>query len=359
MANSPNLIGNIKVSLATTKIFAKGCSLCFGGYKSTVFVTGLCDENCFYCPVNREYLHKDIMKVNERFVNSIEEIIMEISRCGSRGAGITGGEPLKSPKRTTDVIKTLKSCFGSKFHIHLYTTGRHIESNLMKALERAGLDEIRFHPVRDEYLKKLEKISNEINIDFGIEIPAIPGMESWILKMVEFAEKIGCKFVNINELEVSPDNYYYITARGFKIRRDGISVEKSYETALYVMEKALERGLTIPIHFCPSAYKDSIQTKIRFIVSMKNHMEIYEKGSPNGTVYTIILRIKDDGRCINEAMKLTEKSLIFKIKGEYYAYPDDYDNVRTSLKECIEEAYSVEKHPDYIRTLLSKIPLID
>lgn len=354
MNASKKIIGRPDVALVTKGKLAHGCTLCFGGQKSVVFITGLCKENCYYCPVNKEYLHKDILKVNERVINLIEEIPSEISRSASRGASITGGDPLLKPEKTLNTISLLKSVFGSRFHIHLYTTGRDMTVELARSLEKAGLDELRFHPVRPEYLKKIELFAKYSSIDFGIEVPVIPNNEKWILHLALFLERVGGKFLNLNELEVSPDNYYQLITKGFKVKPGSIAVEGSYLTAINVMKNAIELGLSIPIHFCPAIYKDKIQTRMRFLITSKNSSEIFEEQTMEGTLQTILVDIKETKECSEKINYLLDEDIVFIKDNSYKLHPKDFVLVKDFLGECLNKAFLIENHPDRKRTKVNE-----
>jgi len=135
---------------------ARGCELCYPGAKAVIFVTGTCDDACFYCPVNRDRLYREVMFVNEELVSGVEEVVVEVSRMGATGASITGGDPLTAVDRVVDVIRSLKENLGSSFHIHLYTTGRQASVEVLRTLWVSGLDEIRFHPVDLRFLRSVE-----------------------------------------------------------------------------------------------------------------------------------------------------------------------------------------------------------
>ena len=128
------------------KSICDGCKLCVKGRKSVIFITGLCPRSCEYCPLSDEKYKKDVMYCNERKVNKLDEIIAEVKISRSTGAGITGGDPLVKLGRTVEIIKMLKKSFGSKFHIHLYTSPNLVTEDKLNQLHKAGLDEIRFHP---------------------------------------------------------------------------------------------------------------------------------------------------------------------------------------------------------------------
>ncbi|MCE4624988.1 MAG: radical SAM protein [Desulfurococcales archaeon] len=257
------LIGDANKALMTKPHLAKGCRLCFPGVKAVIFVTGLCDDGCYYCPVSREKLGHDVFFVNEERVYSVNEVVVEIARSGAQGASITGGDPLARPARTLEVIRALKEEFGPSFHIHLYTSGRYATRSLLVALDRAGLDEIRFHPTRPEFLERVRTARMYTSMDVGIEIPIGPGLVEWAKRVIRKAEEIGAGFVNLNELEFVEPNAANLLARGLReSTKRPFTVEGSLEAALDVLEWA-SRNVSIPVHFCPAPFKDNIQTRNR------------------------------------------------------------------------------------------------
>jgi pyruvate formate-lyase activating enzyme-like uncharacterized protein len=97
-------------------------------------------------------------------------------------------------------------------------------------------------------------------MDVGIEIPAIPGMEREIEAMIRHADRIGMGFVNLNELEFSETNSQALRRRGIDTG-DGSSSAAvgSEELALRMMRL----DVRIPIHYCSSSFKDSVQLRNR------------------------------------------------------------------------------------------------
>ncbi|MCS7106737.1 MAG: radical SAM protein [Acidilobaceae archaeon] len=261
---------------------ARGCQLCFPGAKAVIFVTGTCDDACFYCPVSRERLYRDVMWVNEEPVSSLEELVIEVQRMGARGASITGGDPLTALDRVVGVLMALKENLGEDFHVHLYTTGRQATHEALRALRRAGLDEIRFHPTSPAFVKAVGR-AREVGLQAGVEIPIAPRMEEWAKGIIERAMKLGASFVNLNEMEIAEPNARALLARGYReSRRRPFVVEGAYEAALRVLEWAQEKGY--PVHFCPASFKDSVQTRNRFRRLAELDRRWYEEPTPEGTL---------------------------------------------------------------------------
>ncbi len=269
---------------------AEGCELCYPGAKAVIFVTGACDDSCFYCPVNRDRLYREVIYVNEESVSSIEEVVIEVSRMGALGASITGGDPLTAIDRVIDVIRSLKDNMGWRFHIHLYTTGRQASVEVLRALWLSGLDEIRFHPVDLRFLKSVERAVKYTGMVVGIEIPIAPGLEEWAMKVILEASRIGVSFVNLNEMEFVEPNAVSLRIRGYKeSKRRPFTVEGAFETALKIIEWAKNHNLA-PVHFCPAQFKDTIQTRNRMRRLATLDRSWYEKPTRDGTLSWIEIR---------------------------------------------------------------------
>jgi pyruvate formate-lyase activating enzyme-like uncharacterized protein len=129
---------------------SEGCRLCQEGAKMVLFVTGLCPKSCFYCPLSDERRGKDIIFANERPVKNDEDLLKEAELMDALGTGITGGEPILKIERVLHYIRILKSSFGKKHHIHLYTS-LSPDKQILERLADAGLDEIRLHPPQESW----------------------------------------------------------------------------------------------------------------------------------------------------------------------------------------------------------------
>lgn len=242
----------------------RGCQQCMEGAKLVFFVTGLCHRRCFYCPLSRDRQYVDVMFADEVPVRDWLGVLLEGRAIDSKGAGITGGDPLLVVKRVVRFVKLLKRFFGSDYHIHLYTPGLYASRSAVKALAEAGVDELRFHVHKLEELGKL-RFSLEAGMATGVEVPAIPGSLPFLKSLARRLESLSREcFLNVNELEFSETNYMELLQRGFQLKEGSMAaVEGSEETAIKLLEWAEEEGLSISIHYCPSSLKDGVQTKRR------------------------------------------------------------------------------------------------
>lgn len=236
----------------------KGCAYCVRGRKLVLFITGLCPNRCFYCPVSEQKSGKDVVYANEWKIASPRDVIKEAELTDAKGAGITGGDPLVKLDRTIQYIKLLKKKFGKKFHIHLYTPLNLVTEAKLRQLHKAGLDEIRFHPMLgkpDEWPRLL--LAKNFKWDVGVEIPVIPGKKKETIKLINYV-KDKVDFLNLNELEISDTNANKLLEKGFK-PKDEISYgvkgsEKLAKDILNYLQKA-----KLDVHYCTTTTKDKAQ----------------------------------------------------------------------------------------------------
>ena len=263
-------------SLATGSL-PKGCDLCIEGRKLVLFVTGLCNQNCYYCTISEGRWQKDEVWANERRVEKPEDIVEEAKVCRSFGAGITGGEPLMRIDRVTEYIRLLKKEFGKPFHIHLYTNGTLVNEENLKKLSDAGLDEIRIHMNREAVKQALQFR----NLRVGMEVPSIPGEEKKLCELVDYLESVGAHFLNLNELEFSERNILPMETLGLTQCTDSLTaVQGSRETAETVLKYAENKRLTV--HFCTARLKLDYQLRNRLINRAKSIRKPFEKVTKNG-----------------------------------------------------------------------------
>ena len=262
-----------------------GCRLCMQGKKMVVFATGRCPLNCFFCPISEGLQGKDIVTANERIVTKNGDIITEAEDMRALGAGITGGEPLCAVKRVCKIIRLLKKRFGKKFHIHLYTEGTLANARNVRALEKAGLDEIRFHLFRGEdgtFGRILPALLSRMQVT--VEVPAIPtrAKERELREAIDFMKAHKIRYLNLNEFEFSDSNFGKMRARGFRqVHELTYAVKGSKEAALRLMRYAAPE---INAHFCPTFIKSGLQLRERLKRRGRTIKKPFERVNSDGFV---------------------------------------------------------------------------
>ncbi|MCK4328138.1 MAG: radical SAM protein [Candidatus Diapherotrites archaeon] len=212
------------------------------------FATGLCSQHCFYCPISDLRKGKKQAWANERPIHKNKDFLDESREMRATGMGVTGGDPLCEVNKVCGYIRLAKQNFGG-YHVHLYTYGDLVTEKNISLLEKAGLDEIRFHALHGfEGLRP----AMDSGMGVGIEVPCIPGDWKRLKSAVEFAADNGL-FLNLNEFEYSDTNEEEMNAHGFKQRGDGFAAEGSRELGEKTVRYAKEVGGRA--HFCSVHYK--------------------------------------------------------------------------------------------------------
>jgi hypothetical protein len=247
-----------------------------------LFVTGRCHRSCWYCPLSRERKGTDTVYANEHPVDIPAQIIEVAESMSALGTGITGGEPLLVLDKVTGYCRQLKSHFGRDHHIHLYTAKAPTEAELA---EMQGLvDEIRLHPPQESWAGVLETDfmrsavrAKERGIAVGIEVPALPGLEH-LIPALPFLD-----FLNINELEWGETNSSQMRERGHELTDDlhnAIKGARGWADELCRHPK---------VHWCSSAFKDSVQLRERLKRVAQNTARPFDEITDDGTiVYGVI-----------------------------------------------------------------------
>jgi hypothetical protein len=293
----------------------KGCRYCDRGTKMVLYITGICSEDCFYCPLSEEKKNKDVIYANERKLTKEEwtkEMVEEAEKMDALGTGITGGDPMLFLNRTLEAIGTLKTKFGKEHHIHLYTTGPFNMVDLEK-VKKAGLDEIRFHPPvaiwkqfrflgrdHDEgdpvdalVYHDLLFESRRLGLSVGFEIPAVVNARNGgtlysegLFSLLDYAAREGLEFVNINELEASHTNMEHFSHMGYSLIGDSMAVDGSMKLAYETVDKVKMKnpGSNTVFHICSSVYKDSIQLRKRLLRTARKIAKPYEVLTDDGTL---------------------------------------------------------------------------
>ncbi|MHA2045504.1 MAG: radical SAM protein [Candidatus Thorarchaeota archaeon] len=253
-----------------------GCRLCAQGSKMVLFVTGLCDSSCYYCPISQDKAGQDVVFADEMPVIDKNDILFEGKAIRSEGAGISGGDPLCQMERTLEYIQLMKTEFGPDYHIHLYTSQTDISEADIRQLKSVGLDEIRFHPQKDDWSGIKRAIKYGILV--GIEVPALPGKEENLIETAKRAEEIGVSFLNINELEASETNFENLVSLGMKLTSmESANIEGSALAAAGVLEWAKDNLQTLTVHYCSARFKDAVQMRKRLERRLEQTIREFEE----------------------------------------------------------------------------------
>jgi len=340
----------------------KGCELCEQGAKLVLLVTGRCARRCCYCPLSSEKRGKDVFFANERRVSSQDEVIDEARLIDALGTGVTGGDPLEEIVRTVESIKALKRAFGRKHHVHLYTSCTDLTK--IKAVAKAGLDEIRFHPpmsmwknlANTDFARAVNR-SKEWGMKVGLELPVLPGRRPDLEGAIRFSDESDLDFVNLNELEFSETNWRTLRRLGYDVKKEN-DVSSGVEGSEPLALDLLKMDATVPLHYCSSSFKDGIQLRRRIMRRAKNVRRPHEILTDDGTLLKGV--IETDNLAATAAWVLKE----FGVPGRLVWA--DHRKSRLEIAPWILEriskkidlpSYIVEEYPTADRLEVERTPL--
>jgi hypothetical protein len=219
----------------------------------------------------------DTVYANEHPVDIPAQLIGEAENMSALGTGITGGEPLLCLDRVVLYCRLLKDHFGPEHQIHLYTAKAPTDEELVQM--KGLVDEIRLHPPHEcwntildtEYIRSAKR-AKEMGFDIGIEVPALPGLEH-LVTALPFLD-----FLNINELEWGETNAYQMRERGYELAdelHNAIEGARGWADEICRHEK---------VHWCSSAFKDSVQLRERLKRIAHNTARPFDEITPDGTI---------------------------------------------------------------------------
>jgi len=314
----------------------KGCQYCLNGTKAVLFLNGICQnpKHCWwYCPISEKRKNKKLTYANEIQISSKEQLLDELNKIKAKGMSITGGDPLFEPnfEKTIEFIKFVKAKKGKKFHIHLYTNGLNFYESKAISLARAGLDEIRFNPPKENW--NVIKYALDKGMSVGAEVPVIPEKEyvENLEELIFYLDEIGAEFINLNEFEYCSPNSQSLKERGFKLKEGTIaSVEHSSETAITLIKKIASK-VKIKIHFCTIIAKDYWQLRERYLRRAKTIKLPYEEINEDGLL--IFAQIEGPKIEIKEFKNILLNQL--KVPSKFLSY--DGLNIKLPLSFAIEK----------------------
>jgi uncharacterized protein len=322
---------------------AKGCKYCVKGKKLVLFVTGICERNCWYCSLSKKRKNKNLIFANERECKNFEDILEEVKESRATSAGITGGDPLICFDRTIEFATKLKKEFGKRFHIHIYLPTKFVTEEKLEKLSKC-VDEVRFHPeflinknkVAEDIkkIKLAEKIFGRKNV--GIELPMIPEKKNEILDFILQMEKF-VSFVNLNEFELSETNFDLVT-RKYSLKEGGYVISGSVEAGKWILDKLTKRKSKLKVHMCTAELKNCSQ----FANRLKRHKILpYGKKTKDGTVIYLIVnkKLNEKNKFYDEKKKRTilSQKTARRLLGKYKIkrveeYPT-YDRIEVEEEE--------------------------
>lgn len=256
------LAGRISSCCNGAKLFtgtlSPGCRQCTEGAWSCLFINGICNGHCFYCPTSQT--SKGVPTTNTLQFPIVRDYNEYLKVFQIRGVGISGGEPLLTFDRTLQYLEKIKLKFGPELHVWMYTNGMLLTAEKLKRLKAAGLDEIRFDISADGYnLDKAGMAVGEI-ASVTVEIPAIPEDAAILKEKIVEMSGLGVGYLNLHQLRCTLHNREKLAARPYTfVHGPKITVLESELTALEMLQFAVENQVRTSVNYCSFIYRHRYQ----------------------------------------------------------------------------------------------------
>lgn len=237
-----------------------GCRRCVAGDWSCLFINGICNAGCFYCPTPQQ--SKGEPTTNTLRFAKPRDYISYLEKFAIRGVSLSGGEPLMTLDRSLNFLTAIKKRFGSSVYLWMYTNGILLTSEIMARLRAAGLDEIRFDITADKYC--LDKVGLAVNRipNVTVEIPALPEDLPRLLETARELDRLGVSFLNLHQLRLTPHNRPRLQGRNYSyLHGPRATVLESELAALRVLEFAAGNCCRLSINYCSYIYKHQYQAR--------------------------------------------------------------------------------------------------
>lgn len=298
-----------KLDYGDTKLdcrnLSPGCLRCGSGEWSCLFINGICNGTCFYCPTTQNDKSQPTTHTME--FPKVSDYLEYIELFKFTGVGLSGGEPLLTLDRTLEFLSEIKTNFGEMIHIWLYTNGIKLTEEIVRKLKDNGLDEIRFDLGAVNYnLDKVRLAAGHIKT-VTVEIPAIPeDLELLKIKLKEMKEA-GIHYLNLHQLRCTPHNCKELIKRGYTfLHGKKVLVKDSEMTALKLLKYSLENNIDLPINFCSFIYKNRYQG----IALHRRQAELIKKTYEDITIHGMIrsISIEDSEDALTHLMDRFKKA---------------------------------------------------
>ena len=239
---------------ADCRRLSPGCRHCGNGTWSCLFINGICNANCFYCPTLQD--QEDQPTTQTVVFPDVEDYILYLKKFGYKGVSISGGEPLLTFQKTLRFITRIREEMGPEIYFWMYTNGILLDEEKLSALRKAGLNEIRLDigatGYRTDHLEMALKRIDTV----AVEIPAVPEDVEHLKQLLHHFDDIGLHHLHLHQIRCTPHNYLKLIKRGYTfLHGPQITVLESELTALHLMQYASNNGLQTPINYCSSIYK--------------------------------------------------------------------------------------------------------
>ncbi len=266
---------------------SSACVACTGGRGSKTFtLSTACNRHCYFCFNANQADYDRSRALKAGWQNELDAFL---AKGDVTHVALTGGEPLLHPREAVAFFQRAHQAF-PQAHLRLYTDGDLLSDELLAQLRDAGLQELRLSvkldvldsdaqqsAAIDEALARITQAKRFIR-DVMVEMPAIPGTEQAMRKVLLGLDAAGAFGINLLEFGYPMNDWAEFARRGFTVANPPFPVAYDYEYAaglpvagsealcLRLLEFALDQGLSLGVHYC------SLENKHRDQILQQNRL---------------------------------------------------------------------------------------
>ena len=242
---------------------SQGCQSCKNGTWWCVFVYGVCNMFCKFCPQSRdrnEVLAKRRMGGTHTGLLMEDKIYYDIHKDIFTGVSYSGGEPLLNLNRILELANYISD--GEKdVYQWIYTNGTLLTKGMLKQLKSAGINEIRFNLAATNFDPKIiEKLYwvRENNLWTTVEIPSIPEVYKALVED-GLLTKIPINQLNLAEMQLMFPIHWASYVNGGSVVKyttyHGFHPSDSWEITYKILLAAKEASIDYIINDCSAQAK--------------------------------------------------------------------------------------------------------
>lgn len=246
--------------------FSSACAACRTGMDSATFFVSLqCHRNCFFCfnPNQEDYEYHS--KHKRDLISELENMYRHGIRM--EHVALTGGEPLLFKPETVEFFRYADQKFPMAYK-RLYTSGDHVDEEILQALRQVRLDEIRFsvrmtdsENARHHTLEHIA-LAKQFIPSVMVEMPVLPGTFESMQALLKELDRLDIASINLLEFCFPLANAEEFRKRGDKIKKypsrvlynywyaGGLPISKSELECLDLIEFAMREKMKIGVHYC-------------------------------------------------------------------------------------------------------------
>lgn len=254
--------GEVKWDFKRTKPWinnlSEGCRICGNGDWSCLFISGVCNARCFYCPSPQ--VSDDLPSTQKMTFQNPEHYAFYLKEFNFRGCSFSGGEPLMTFNRMMDYLRAIRRIASPDIYIWMYTNGILADREKFKLLADAGLNEVRFDIGAVGYSLDAIKQACGIIPVITIEIPAVPEKVTLLKDLIPEMIHLGVSNLNLHQLRLTRFNADRMGKKNYTyLHGEHPTVVESELAALELIKYADKHSLGLGINYCGFQYKNRFQ----------------------------------------------------------------------------------------------------